>query len=80
MTGTPTRPAVLDRAAARTRLGIEPESRCLLIFGGSQAVRRLNGGKGVDYVVVSARAAVKIAEIAPEFAAWRSGIGRDRRS
>jgi UDP-N-acetylglucosamine--N-acetylmuramyl-(pentapeptide) pyrophosphoryl-undecaprenol N-acetylglucosamine transferase len=31
-----------DRAAARTRFGLEPDSECLLVFGGSLGARRLN--------------------------------------
>jgi UDP-N-acetylglucosamine--N-acetylmuramyl-(pentapeptide) pyrophosphoryl-undecaprenol N-acetylglucosamine transferase len=43
VTGTPIRDtAGVDRAAARARLGIAPDERVLLIFGGSQAVRRFN--------------------------------------
>ena len=43
VTGTPIRDvAALDREAARVRLGIAPGERVLLIFGGSQAVRRFN--------------------------------------
>jgi UDP-N-acetylglucosamine--N-acetylmuramyl-(pentapeptide) pyrophosphoryl-undecaprenol N-acetylglucosamine transferase len=43
LTGTPIRdPGALDRAAARARLGVGPNDRLLLIFGGSQAVRRFN--------------------------------------
>jgi UDP-N-acetylglucosamine--N-acetylmuramyl-(pentapeptide) pyrophosphoryl-undecaprenol N-acetylglucosamine transferase len=43
VTGTPIRSfAGHDRATARTALGLEPETPVLLIFGGSQAVRRLN--------------------------------------
>ncbi len=47
VTGTPTRPlAGLDgaaaRAAARERLGIETSERVVLVFGGSQAVRRFD--------------------------------------
>jgi UDP-N-acetylglucosamine--N-acetylmuramyl-(pentapeptide) pyrophosphoryl-undecaprenol N-acetylglucosamine transferase len=42
-TGTPIRgPAEVDRQAARARLGVGPNERLLLIFGGSQAVRRFN--------------------------------------
>jgi UDP-N-acetylglucosamine--N-acetylmuramyl-(pentapeptide) pyrophosphoryl-undecaprenol N-acetylglucosamine transferase len=42
-TGTPIRDTrSIDREAARTRLGIPPGVRVLLIFGGSQAVRRFN--------------------------------------
>jgi UDP-N-acetylglucosamine--N-acetylmuramyl-(pentapeptide) pyrophosphoryl-undecaprenol N-acetylglucosamine transferase len=43
VTGTPIRDlAAIDRLAARERLGIPPDARLLVIFGGSQAVRRLN--------------------------------------
>ncbi len=43
LTGTPIRDvAAIDRASARERLDIEPGSRVVLIFGGSQAVRRFN--------------------------------------
>ena len=43
VTGTPIRNVgAIDRAAARARLGIGANERLLLIFGGSQAVRRFN--------------------------------------
>jgi UDP-N-acetylglucosamine--N-acetylmuramyl-(pentapeptide) pyrophosphoryl-undecaprenol N-acetylglucosamine transferase len=43
VTGTPIRDiGAIDRVAARTRFDIAPEERVLLIFGGSQAVRRFN--------------------------------------
>jgi UDP-N-acetylglucosamine--N-acetylmuramyl-(pentapeptide) pyrophosphoryl-undecaprenol N-acetylglucosamine transferase len=43
LTGTPIRDTrAVDREAARVRLGIPPGARLLLVFGGSQAVRRLN--------------------------------------
>jgi UDP-N-acetylglucosamine--N-acetylmuramyl-(pentapeptide) pyrophosphoryl-undecaprenol N-acetylglucosamine transferase len=43
VTGTPIRnPGAIDRTAARTRLGVASNERLLLIFGGSQAVRRFN--------------------------------------
>jgi UDP-N-acetylglucosamine--N-acetylmuramyl-(pentapeptide) pyrophosphoryl-undecaprenol N-acetylglucosamine transferase len=43
VTGTPIRDiSVLDRAAARAKLGIGADDRVLLIFGGSQTVRRFN--------------------------------------
>ena len=43
VTGTPIRDTrEIDRVAARTRLGIPPRDRVMLIFGGSQAVRRFN--------------------------------------
>ena len=44
VTGTPIRDTrALDRDEARARLGVPPGMRVLLIFGGSQAVRRFNG-------------------------------------
>jgi UDP-N-acetylglucosamine--N-acetylmuramyl-(pentapeptide) pyrophosphoryl-undecaprenol N-acetylglucosamine transferase len=44
LTGTPIRDtAAVDREAARTKLGIPAGIRVMLIFGGSQAVRRFNG-------------------------------------
>lgn len=42
VTGTPIRELPADRAAARARLGLPAGARILLVFGGSQAVRRLN--------------------------------------
>ena len=43
VTGTPIRDVVsIDRAAARARLGIPGGARLVVVFGGSQAVRRLN--------------------------------------
>ncbi|MBW3612428.1 MAG: UDP-N-acetylglucosamine--N-acetylmuramyl-(pentapeptide) pyrophosphoryl-undecaprenol N-acetylglucosamine transferase [Chloroflexi bacterium] len=43
VSGTPIRSfAGIDRAAARHALGIDPDDRLLLVFGGSQAVARLN--------------------------------------
>jgi UDP-N-acetylglucosamine--N-acetylmuramyl-(pentapeptide) pyrophosphoryl-undecaprenol N-acetylglucosamine transferase len=43
VTGTPIRDTRdVDREAARRRLDIEPSERVLLVFGGSQAVRRFN--------------------------------------
>ena len=42
-TGTPIRdPRAIDQEAAREQLGIAPRERLLLVFGGSQAVRRFN--------------------------------------
>jgi UDP-N-acetylglucosamine--N-acetylmuramyl-(pentapeptide) pyrophosphoryl-undecaprenol N-acetylglucosamine transferase len=44
LTGTPIRDTLaVDREAARAKLGIPPGMRVLLIFCGSQAVRRFNG-------------------------------------
>jgi UDP-N-acetylglucosamine--N-acetylmuramyl-(pentapeptide) pyrophosphoryl-undecaprenol N-acetylglucosamine transferase len=43
VTGTPIRDVgAIDRAGARARLDLPPEARVVLIFGGSQAVRRFN--------------------------------------
>ena len=43
VTGTPIREAGgVDRLAARGRLGVGPDERLLLVFGGSQAVRRFS--------------------------------------
>ncbi len=43
VTGTPIRdPEAITRTEARTRLGVPEGDRLLLIFGGSQAVRRFN--------------------------------------
>ena len=43
VTGTPIRDvAAIDRMAARERMDVGPGERVLLIFGGSQAVRRFN--------------------------------------
>ncbi len=43
VTGTPIRDvAAVDRLAAREALGIAPDERLVVIFGGSQAVRRFN--------------------------------------
>ena len=43
VTGTPIRDlAAIDRLAAREHLGIPPDARLVVVFGGSQAVRRLN--------------------------------------
>jgi UDP-N-acetylmuramate dehydrogenase len=47
VTGTPIRSFEgLTQAEARTALGLDPELPCLLVFGGSQAVRRLNDAVG----------------------------------
>ena len=44
VTGTPIRDVrAVDRLAARERLGLGAADRVVLVFGGSQAVRRLNG-------------------------------------
>lgn len=34
--------ATADRGAARERFGLEPQERCLLVFGGSQGARSIN--------------------------------------
>ncbi len=47
VTGTPIRDlASIDRVAARERLGLPGDARLLVVFGGSQAVRRLNDAVG----------------------------------
>ena len=48
VTGTPIRDVTaMDRAAARARLDLPPDARVMLIFGGSQAVRRFNAAVSV---------------------------------
>jgi UDP-N-acetylglucosamine--N-acetylmuramyl-(pentapeptide) pyrophosphoryl-undecaprenol N-acetylglucosamine transferase len=44
VTGRPIPAGILtaDRAAARERVGIDPDARCLLVFGGSQGARSIN--------------------------------------
>jgi UDP-N-acetylglucosamine--N-acetylmuramyl-(pentapeptide) pyrophosphoryl-undecaprenol N-acetylglucosamine transferase len=43
VTGTPIRDAAsVDRLAARERLGLKPDDRLMLVFGGSQAVQRFS--------------------------------------
>src|SRR4029077_20876467 len=43
LTGTPIRDVgAIDREAARARLSLPPDAPTILIFGGSQAVRRFN--------------------------------------
>ncbi|MEO8091295.1 MAG: UDP-N-acetylglucosamine--N-acetylmuramyl-(pentapeptide) pyrophosphoryl-undecaprenol N-acetylglucosamine transferase [bacterium] len=44
VTGRPVPAAILtaDGAAARERFGIDPDDRCLLVFGGSQGARSIN--------------------------------------
>jgi UDP-N-acetylglucosamine--N-acetylmuramyl-(pentapeptide) pyrophosphoryl-undecaprenol N-acetylglucosamine transferase len=59
VTGTPIRDtAAIDREAARTQLGIEPGQRVLLVFGGSQAVRRFNAAVGEALPILVERAVV----------------------
>ena len=54
--------ATADRGAARTRFGIGPDDRCLLVFGGSQGARSINHaaldgllrqGRGFDVLHIS---------------------------
>lgn len=42
VTGRPVPAPARDRAAARTRFGIGPEERCVLVFGGSLGARSIN--------------------------------------
>ncbi len=60
VTGTPIRDlSTVDRVAARERFEVPPDARCLLVFGGSQAVRRFD--QAVDAVLPElARRAVVI--------------------
>jgi UDP-N-acetylglucosamine--N-acetylmuramyl-(pentapeptide) pyrophosphoryl-undecaprenol N-acetylglucosamine transferase len=63
VTGTPTRPlagldGVVARAAARERLGIEASERVVLVFGGSQAVRRFDDAVDVALPSLVQRATV----------------------
>lgn len=59
VTGTPIRDVgAIDRHAARERLGIEPTDRVVLVFGGSQAVRRLNDAVAAVLPELVARAVV----------------------
>lgn len=59
VTGTPTRPlAGIDPAAARARLGLADGPPCLLIFGGSQAVRRFDAAVAQALAALLERTAV----------------------
>jgi UDP-N-acetylglucosamine--N-acetylmuramyl-(pentapeptide) pyrophosphoryl-undecaprenol N-acetylglucosamine transferase len=59
LTGTPIRDTrEIDRAAARERLGIPPGARLLLVFGGSQAVRRFNAAVATSLPALVERAHV----------------------
>ena len=59
VTGTPIRDTrEIDRDAARARLGVPPGLRVLLIFGGSQAVRRFNGAVAAALPTLVERVAV----------------------
>jgi UDP-N-acetylglucosamine:LPS N-acetylglucosamine transferase len=58
VTGTPIRrPGAISRADARAALGIRARDRLLLIFGGSQAVRRFNAAvaEGLPHLVEETR-------------------------
>jgi UDP-N-acetylglucosamine--N-acetylmuramyl-(pentapeptide) pyrophosphoryl-undecaprenol N-acetylglucosamine transferase len=63
VTGTPIRDlAGIDRLAARERLGLAPTDRLVVIFGGSQAVRRLNAAvSGALPDLVSGRVVIHVA-------------------
>ena len=59
VTGTPIRPLLgIDREAARAHFGVGPADRCLLIFGGSQAVRRFDGAVAQAMPSLAERAVV----------------------
>jgi UDP-N-acetylglucosamine--N-acetylmuramyl-(pentapeptide) pyrophosphoryl-undecaprenol N-acetylglucosamine transferase len=64
-TGTPIRPfAGINRAGARARLGLAADRRCVLIFGGSQAVRRFDAA--IDAALPLLVADVSVLHIAGE--------------
>jgi UDP-N-acetylglucosamine--N-acetylmuramyl-(pentapeptide) pyrophosphoryl-undecaprenol N-acetylglucosamine transferase len=42
VTGRPVPPPQRDRAAARARMGVEPQASCVLVFGGSLGARTIN--------------------------------------
>jgi UDP-N-acetylglucosamine--N-acetylmuramyl-(pentapeptide) pyrophosphoryl-undecaprenol N-acetylglucosamine transferase len=66
-TGTPVRSfADRDRAAARARLGLAADPPCVLIFGGSQAVRRFDAA--VDAALPQLVARVSVVHITGESA------------
>jgi UDP-N-acetylglucosamine--N-acetylmuramyl-(pentapeptide) pyrophosphoryl-undecaprenol N-acetylglucosamine transferase len=59
VTGTPIRSFEgTRRDEARARLGLPPEAGCLLVFGGSQAVRRLNSAVFEALPAILPRAAI----------------------
>lgn len=59
VTGTPIRDvAGIDRLASRERLGIPPDGKLVVIFGGSQAVRRLNDAVAAALPALVERAVV----------------------
>jgi UDP-N-acetylglucosamine--N-acetylmuramyl-(pentapeptide) pyrophosphoryl-undecaprenol N-acetylglucosamine transferase len=59
VTGTPIRDvAGIDRGAAREALDVGPDDRLLLVFGGSQAVRRLNAAVAAALPTLVGRAVV----------------------
>ena len=59
VTGTPIRSfATTNPAAARSRLGLPADARCVLIFGGSQAVRRFDAAVDAALPELVGRASV----------------------
>jgi len=78
VTGTPIRDvAGIDRAAARERLGLGATDRLVVIFGGSQAVRRLNAAvAGALEQLVQRAVVIHVAgtEGMPEAAAGRVAL------
>jgi len=84
VTGTPIRDvAAIDRVAARERMSIAPGERLVVIFGGSQAVRRLNDAVIEALPVLVERAAV--VHVAgedgmPGAEAARAALPEDRRA
>jgi UDP-N-acetylglucosamine--N-acetylmuramyl-(pentapeptide) pyrophosphoryl-undecaprenol N-acetylglucosamine transferase len=73
VTGTPTRPlADVEATGARARLGIAADERVLLVFGGSQAVRRFDAAVGAALpVLVADRTVIHVTGAAGREAAER---------
>ncbi len=77
VTGTPIRDvATIDATAARERLGIEPGERMLLVFGGSQAVRRFN--EAVSGALARLVERVHVVHVAGDDGYGRALADRDR--
>jgi UDP-N-acetylglucosamine--N-acetylmuramyl-(pentapeptide) pyrophosphoryl-undecaprenol N-acetylglucosamine transferase len=74
VTGTPIRSfGYIDRASARARLDIPADLPCLLVFGGSQAVRRLN--RAVDEALPRLVESVSVVHLTGE-AAYAEALRR----
>ncbi len=83
-TGTPIRdPRAIDHEAAREQLGIAPRERLLLVFGGSQAVRRFNAAVAEALPGLVERCTVLHVTGDDGYAdalATRAGLAEDRRA